>query len=106
LAQKHFLDLYDHPNKHWLPLACDPHVHKEYFDEPLEYDVGFVGNDSYPERSKMLDLIGQNFKLLRTKTNPGEAYCRAFSKCKIAFNWAMDNDMNMRFFEAMSIAEC
>jgi spore maturation protein CgeB len=103
VAQKHFLDLYGHKNLNWLPLGCDPDIHKLYPDEKVIYDIGFVGNDNYPERRKMLDLIGQKYKLLRTTAAPGEEYSRKFSQCKMIFNWAMDNDMNMRFFEAMSI---
>lgn len=103
VAQKHFLPLYNHRNLHWIPLGCDPDIHKLYPDEKIDFDVGFLGNDTYPERRKMLDLIGSKYKLLRTKAPAGEEYCRQLSRCKILFNWAMDNDMNMRFFEAMSI---
>jgi len=103
VAQKHFLPLYPEKKTHWLPLACDPEKHHLYPDEKIEFDVGFLGNDTYPRRRDLLDKIGKKYKLLRSTSKPGEEYSRMLSRCKILFNCSMDNDMNMRFFEAMSI---
>jgi len=103
VTQKHFLPLYPKEKTHWLPLAADPEKHKFYDDEIQEFDVGFLGNDTYPERRALLELIGQNYKLLRSTAKPGEEYSRMFSKCRMIFNRSMDNDLNMRVFEAMSI---
>ena len=86
-----------------MPLAADPERHRFYADQIQEYDVGFLGNDTYPERAALLDLIGQNFKLLRSTAKPGEEYSRLLSSCRMIFNRSMDNDLNMRVFEAMSI---
>ena len=103
VAQKYFLELYPKEKTSWLPLAADPEKHRLYEEEPLEYDVGFLGNDTYPRRRDLLDRIGENFKLLRSTSAPGEEYSRKLSRCKILFNCSMDNDLNMRFFEALSI---
>ncbi len=103
IAQKHFLDLYPKEKTTLLPLAADPDKHKLFQDEPLKYDVGFLGNDTYPERRDLLERIGRKYKLLRSNSEPGEPYSRLLSQCKILFNRSMDNDVNMRFFEAMSI---
>jgi len=103
IAQKYFLSLYPKEKTTWLPLAADPEKHKLYPDEPLEYDVGFIGNDTYPRRRDLLDKIGSKFKLLRTTSQPGEEYSRLLSRCRILFNCSMDNDLNMRVFESMSI---
>lgn len=103
VAQKGYLPLYDQTKTTWLPLAADPEKHKYYQDEPLIYDVGFLGNDTYPRRREFLDLIGKKYKLLRSTAQPGEEYSRKLSQCKMIFNCSMDNDVNMRFFEAMSI---
>lgn len=103
ITQRHFQDLYQPSKTKWLPLACDPEKHKLYKDEPLEYEVGFLGNDTYPRRRLLLDKIGLNYKLLRSTSQAGEEYSRMLSRCKIIFNCSMDNDMNMRVFEAMSI---
>lgn len=103
VTQKHFLDLYPIEKTSWLPLAADPEKHKLYPDEPIEYEVGFLGNDSYPARRSLLDQIGKKYKLLRSNAKPGEEYSRMFSRCKMIFNRSMDNDLNMRVFEAISI---
>ena len=103
ITQRYFLHLYPKVITKWLPLAADPDIHKLYTDEPLNYDVGFIGNDTYQRRRGLLDLIGKNYKLLREKNIFDDNYSRHLSRCKILFNCSMDNDVNMRFFEAMSI---
>lgn len=103
IAQKYFLPLYPAGKTTWLPLAADPDLHKLFPREPVQYDVGFLGNDTYPKRRALLEKIGQKYKLLWSTAKPGEEYSRMLSRCKILFNYAMYKDMNMRFFEAMSI---
>lgn len=103
VTQKHFLPLYPKDKTKWLPLAADPESHHLYPDEPIEYDVGFLGNDTYPRRRDLLDKIGSKYKLLRSTSKPGEEYSRFLSRCKILFNCSMDHDLNMRVFEAISI---
>ena len=103
ITQKHFLHLYPKKKTFWVPLGADPEKHKLYPDEKIEFDVGFLGNDTYPRRKGLLEKIGSNYKLLRSTAKPGEEYSRMLSRCKLLFNCSMDNDMNMRFFEAMSI---
>jgi spore maturation protein CgeB len=103
VTQKYWMDYYPTKKVHWLPLAADSKLHRLYEDEPLEYDIGFLGNDTYPYRRSLLEKIGKEFKLLRSTSKPGEEYSRLLSRCKLTFNCAMNHDMNMRFFEAMSI---
>jgi hypothetical protein len=103
VTQKCFLPLYSQEKTTWLPLAADPEKHKLYPEEPTLYDVGFLGNDTYPIRRELLDRIGRKYKLLRSTSKPGEEYSRMLSRCKILFNCSMDNDLNMRVFEAISI---
>ena len=103
VTQKHFLSLYPKKKTSWLPLAADPEKHRAYNDEPLEYDVGFLGNDTYPRRRDLLEKIGAKYKLLRSTSKPGEEWSRKLSRCKILFNCSMDNDLNMRVFEAISV---
>ena len=102
LAQPYFKDFYKDWKTDNLPLACCPDVHKRYEDEPQEYDIGFIGNDTYPYRRMLLDILSANYKVLRTTAEPGEPYSRLLNRCKIIFNCAMDNDVNMRFFEGMA----
>jgi len=103
VAQKFFLPLYPQEKTSWLPLAADPEKHRLFSDEPLMYDVGFLGNNTYTRRGELLKKIGEKYRLLCSTSDPGEAYSRQLSRCKLLFNCSMNNDMNMRFFESMSI---
>ncbi len=85
-----------------LPLACYPKLHKRYSKEKQIYDIGFIGNSSYPYRKKLLEILKQNFKVLCTTSKPGEEYSRLLNQCRLTFNCSMHNDVNMRFFEAIS----
>jgi len=85
-----------------LPLACCPKLHKRYHDEKQIYDIGFIGNDTYPYRRKLLEILKQNFKVLCTTSEPGEKFSRLLNQCKLTFNCSMKEDVNMRFFEAIS----
>ena len=103
IAQKGYLPLYPEHKTRWLPLACDPEKHKEFKDEPIKYDIGFLGNDTYPIRQDLLNKLNRRYKLLRSTSEPGEPYSRLLSQCRFLFNRSMDDDLNMRFFEALSV---
>ena len=103
IAQKFFLPLYPDKKTSWLPLAADPEKHRLYSDEPIEYDIGFLGNDTYPRRKGLIEKLEKHFKVLRGNSKPGEEYSRKLSRCRLLFNCSMGNDLNMRVFEAMSI---
>lgn len=102
IANKYYLPFYSEKKTTWLPNAAYPELHRLYEDEPVKYDVGFLGNDTYPKRRELLEKIGKKYKLLRATSEPGEEFSRKLSRCKILFNCSMDNDMNMRVFEAIS----
>ena len=89
----------------YLPLACAPAVHKPFSDTKEEYDIGFIGNATYPDRSILLEILKCHFKVLITNTAPGVEYSKMLSKCRFAFNRSMDRDVNMRFFEAIAIGK-
>ena len=102
LAQKYFKDYYYRYKTEYLPLACWPDVHKRYKEEKQIYDIGFLGNDTYPHRRQLLETLKQNFKVLWDTSKPGELYSRKLNQCKMLFNCHMNHDVNMRFFEAIS----
>jgi len=102
VTQKIFLPLYPKEKTVWLPNAADPEKHRLYADEPIMYDVGFLGNDTYPRRRDLLEKIGAKYKLLRSTAKPGEEWSRKLSRCKILFNCSMADDLNMRAFESIS----
>ncbi len=103
IAQELFLSLYPKGKTSYLPLACDPLSHHRIKGVKEIYDIGFIGNDTYPSRRLLLEQLGTKYKILRTNTKPGLPYSKALSSCRMTFNKSLDNDVNMRFFEALSI---
>jgi hypothetical protein len=85
----------------WLPLACDPHIHRQH-EIPKAYDVCFVGNLCPGPRSELLQLIQRRFP----NTFVGRRYfsdmARAYSASRLVFNRSIRNDVNMRVFEALA----
>ncbi len=107
VAQRDFVSSYQSgPSQHveWLPLACDPAVHK-LEDLPRTYDVGFVGNigSKGDRRRRLLKALESRFTLNDYRRHyPREAMAGIYSQSKIVFNCAIANDVNMRVFEAMA----
>ncbi len=102
VAQKDYVPRYEENgcrNVHWLPLACDPEIHR-YHNLPLNYDICFLGGIS-PERKEMLSRLERRFRLLA-----GHQYlhdmARTYSQSRIVLNRSIKADLNMRVFEALS----
>lgn len=88
----------------WVPVACDPDLHKKYY-LPKIYDVVFVGTTNpkdYPERVRLLKLIGEKFNLKVFSGIYGEEMTKIYSQAKIVFNKSVRGDLNSRVFEALS----
>lgn len=85
----------------WLPLGCDPEIHGRK-DQDEKYDVGFVGSvtPAHVRRKRLLDQIGQEFSLHCDRKFMDEM-AEVFSQSKIVFNESINNDLNMRVFEAL-----
>jgi O-antigen biosynthesis protein len=88
---------------HWLPLACDPDLHRPMPSVVVDHDVVFVGNIVSAQRERWLLWLVRNFP----QTWTGQAYfdemARAWSRGRIGFNYSISGDINMRIFE---IAAC
>ena len=88
------------PNVYWLPLGCDPKVHYKAGCKK-KYDVGFVGGVADQKRAVILEEIKKRYPNSYIgkagKNQIGEIY----SSSKIVINTAINNDINMRFFEAL-----
>jgi spore maturation protein CgeB len=102
IAQKPFLEFYPKEKTSYLPLACDPEKHCRRLSESRFYDIGFIGNDTYPPRRQLLEVLNVGFNLLWTTAPPGDPYARLLSQCDLTFNRSLDRDVNMRFFEAIA----
>src|SRR5262249_48000855 len=88
-------------SSHWLPLACDPAVHRKH-EVRKQYDVAFVGNVFPGPRAELLELIGQHFRNTFVGNCYFEELAKTYSACRIAFNRSIRNDINMRVFEALA----
>jgi len=103
-TQKKFVDIFRPTKSYWLPYACDPETHKK-FSLPKIYDVVFVGNTNpkvYPERVKLLKLIGEKINLKVFSGVYGEDLAKIYSQAKIVFNKSANGEINMRVFETLS----
>jgi hypothetical protein len=91
-----------HPRASWLPLACDPAIHRRY-DVPKRYDIGFVGAAwrGYERRRALLGRLqrrGFSINDYRRSYTPSEmAY--VYSESRLVFNCSLRREVNMRLFE-------
>ena len=102
-AQKDYLGqfLRVNPNSFWLPVACDPEIHRQ---RPVErtLEVGFVGH-MIPSRRAVLDRLSSRFMMNPYATPvPFEEITGIYSRSKIVVNLPVHGDLNMRVFEAMA----
>ncbi len=90
-------------NVHWMPVACDPEIHGRVDAKP-QYEVGFVGNlDQSQERKRLLLALEARYTMNDfRKPYPKEDLTQVYSRSKIAFNYAINKDVNMRVFEAIA----
>jgi hypothetical protein len=103
-AQRDFvatLQAAGHPQAYWLPLACDPDVHRRY-DMPKRFDIGFVGATAgpYTRRRMLLDRLARHFTLndYQRPYTPAEM-ARIYSSAHLVFNCSLRHEVNMRLFE-------
>ena len=91
-------------NVFWLPLACDPDVHKRC-DMAKEYDISFIGNIAHSQR-RISYLSFLKSRLRDKKIFIGQASAEEaamiYAKSKLVFNISFLDDINMRVFEALS----
>jgi hypothetical protein len=87
----------------WLPLAFAPELHPIDEVERI-YDVAYVGSDNaemHPIRHRLLSVIRE----LSQNNWVGKAdpikMGRVYAQSKVVFNKSVNNDVNMRYFEAM-----
>lgn len=107
LAQKAQLDLFRASgvlNIHWLPLACDPALHRTG-ELSRKYDLAYVGSLSAEEggrRRALLDRLAARFPNHWIGRAWPSEMARIYAQSKIVVNIAHNRDVNMRVFEAMA----
>jgi 2-polyprenyl-3-methyl-5-hydroxy-6-metoxy-1,4-benzoquinol methylase len=85
----------------WLPLACDPAVHRKH-DLAKEFDVCFVGYLFPGPRAELLELIRRHFPCHFVGQRFFDEMARTYSASRTVFNRSLRNDVNMRVFEALA----
>jgi GT2 family glycosyltransferase len=104
IAQREYLDSFRELgiNVHWLPLACDPEIHTS-LELLKKHDVAFVGSltSNNPRRTELLRILSEQVNLHAERCFLDDM-AKVFSESKIVFNSAVNSDLNMRVFEAMS----
>ena len=88
-------------NVHWLPLACNPALHRKH-EVPKELDICFVGNIAPGPRTELLQLIQKRFQSNFAGQRHLDEMARTFSAARIVFNRSIKDDLNMRVFEALA----
>jgi glycogen(starch) synthase len=105
LAQRDYLEAFRDRGiqASWLPLACDPDVHRKREVEP-DLDVVFVGNvrPCHARRRALLDRLAKNFRVHEIQGAYRDDMARFFSRARVVFNCSLAGDLNMRVFEALS----
>ena len=88
---------------YWMPLACDPEIHKNENTEKI-HDVGFVGSygGAGSPREEALLCVKNRFKNSFIGNAPHKEMGRIYSASKIGINYSLNNDINMRIFEILS----
>lgn len=85
-----------------LPAACDTNIHKPIPGVKNEYDWCFIGNVIEPKRQRLLDALKKEFPRCFIGNAYFEEMSKIYSQSKIIFNNSLNNDVNMRIFEAMA----
>lgn len=86
----------------WLPLACDPDIHRKRTLD-VAWDIGFVGRLNSEVRANRLKLLSDRYSLNDYKLfYPKEKIAEIYSKSRIVFNSSINGDLNMRVFEGLA----
>jgi hypothetical protein len=106
LYQRNYLSKFsDHPkdNVRWLPYACD--LDKFNIQEKDRHlDIAFIGNLFHKgsERQETLNVLQSRYSLNEIRYYLQEEIPQVYSQAKIVLNLPVGDDLNFRFFEALS----
>lgn len=109
VAQKGGLSLPWHVGAAWIPLGCDPSIHN-VGRRDKEFDVAFIGNFHTQYASRRIHAVDQAFRGAKGKIFFGnrtfKEMTEIYAKSRIVFNCALNQDINMRVFEALASGSC
>ena len=88
------------PNGAWVPVACDPHLHRG--SAALKrWDVAFVGTEGGLPRKFFLQALRERYPNSFIGHAPHTDLGAIYSQAKIGFNYSIRHDVNMRIFEVL-----
>lgn len=91
-------------NCFWLPLAYDSNISNNYNSNKRKYDISYIGSMNrkmHSDRFKLIDQINKTkMKSFIGRLNYNEMY-DLYRNSVTVFNRSVNNDLNMRFFEAI-----
>jgi GT2 family glycosyltransferase/tetratricopeptide (TPR) repeat protein/2-polyprenyl-3-methyl-5-hydroxy-6-metoxy-1,4-benzoquinol methylase len=85
----------------WLPLACDPEMHRR-LDVEKHWDVAFIGNVNTLHRHHLLESVQRRFPASFVGQAPHTQIADIYSRARIVINYSWGDDLNMRVFEALA----
>lgn len=95
----------DHPpgDVHWLPYACDTEVFRD-LGLPRDFDVAFIGQlfDRRSERRRVIEALTRQYHINEQRYYLQNEIPQVYSRAKIVVNIPALDDLNFRFFEALS----
>jgi len=106
LAQKEYIQNFKQvgiKNIFWLPLAYDTAMAPNEQYERI-YDIAYVGSnnrDMHPVRFELIEKLKKEFPNSYFGRASGKEMYKIYSQAKIVFNKSINNDINMRYFEAL-----
>lgn len=99
---KHFGE---HPpdRVHWMPYACDLEFFRR-LECSRDLDVAFVGEHfgSNSDRARVMNALASRFRVNEQRWYLQEEIPGVYSRAKIVVNLPLGDDLNFRFFEALS----
>jgi O-antigen biosynthesis protein len=84
----------------WLPLACDPGIHGRQ-KVANQYDIAFIGHVFPGPRRDLLQSLQARYPRTLVGQHYFEEMARRYSASHVVFNRSIQNDINMRVFEAL-----
>lgn len=87
---------------HWWPWACDLQLFKAG-DGPRDLDVAFVGQPHVGSlRDHVLEALAEKYSVNDQRWYRKDEIPGVYASAKIVINMPLADDLNLRFFEAMS----
>jgi hypothetical protein len=90
------------PGAEWLPLACDPALHRPAGRLPAAWDVAFVGTDGGSPRKFYLQALRERYLKSAIGAADYTELASIYGAARIGFNYSIAEDLNMRTFEVLA----